>query len=250
MRAAALVVALLAAGAARAEVSVPPLTGPVVDQAGLLDRNAVARLSALARAAREQQGGEGVQLQFLIVPALDGEPISDFSIRVAEAWKIGSRESDNGVLVTVARDDRAVRIEVGGGLEGALSDAQAGRIIRDTIVPNFRAGRFGEGLYDAAVQILGALNALPADAAIPPRTRPGFHLSSLALIGFGLLFLLLRIFAGFGGRRRRSLWGLPWIVGGAGWGGRGGWGGGGGFGGGSWGGGGGGFSGGGASGRW
>ncbi len=247
--------ALLAAVPARALVPVPPLAGPVVDLAGILDRSDQARLDQLARAARAQKGGQGVQLQFLTVPSLEGETIEDFSIRVAEAWKLGSRGSDNGVLVTVSRDDHAVRIEVGGGLEGELTDAQSAGIIRNTIVPAFRAGRFGDGLYGAGVQVLGALGSLPPDVAAPPRSRPAVHFSSLGIVFFVVIFLLIRIFSGFGYRRRSSLWGLPWILmgGGSRWGG-GGWGGGGlgggGGGGGSWSGGGGGFSGGGASGRW
>jgi uncharacterized protein len=244
---------LLWAAPARARIPVPPLTGPVVDLAGIVDRSDQARLDALSRAARAQKGGQGVQLQFLTVPSLEGEAIEDFSIRVAEAWKIGSRGSDNGVLVTVSRDDRAVRIEVGGGLEGELTDAQSSGIIRGTIVPAFRAGRFGDGLYDAGVQILGALGSLPSDVAAPPRSRPAVHLSSLAIVLFVVFFLLLRIFSGFAGRRRRSLWAFPWMIGGGPPFGRGGFGGGswgGGGGGGGWSGGGGGFSGGGASGRW
>jgi uncharacterized protein len=252
---AAMALLLLAAAPAGAQVRIPALTGPVVDRAGLLDRTGAARLAALARAARAEQGGQGVQLQYLIVPSLEGEAIEDFSIRVAEAWKIGTKGADNGILVTVSRDDRAVRIEVGGGLEGGLTDVQSARIIRQTIVPAFRAGRYDEGLYDAGVQVLGALNALPQDVAAPPRSRPGVHFSSLALMGFLIFFFVIRILTGFGRRRSRWLWGLPWIIGGGsrwGGGGGGGWGGGGGFGGGggSWGGGGGGFSGGGASGRW
>lgn len=243
--------ALLVAAPARAETKVPALTGPVVDEAGLLDRGDEARLEALARAARAQQGGRGVQLQFLIVPSLDGEPIEDFSIRVAEAWKIGSKGADNGVLVTVSRDDRAVRIEVGGGLEGELTDVQASRIIRDAIVPAFQRGQYGDGLYQAGVQILGALGALPANVAAPPRSRPAAHVSSLTVLFFVVAFLFLRIMAGFGARRRGLLWALPWILGSGGRGRGGPWGGGGfGGGGGGWSGGGGGFSGGGASGRW
>ncbi|HET6436972.1 MAG TPA: TPM domain-containing protein [Anaeromyxobacter sp.] len=248
--------ALQGALPARGLVPVPPLTGPVVDLAGMLDRGEVARLSALARAARAQHGGQGVELQFLTLPSLEGEPIEDLSIRVAEAWKIGSKGADNGVLVTVSRDDRAVRIEVGGGLEGALTDAQSFRIIRDTIGPAFRAGRFGDGLYDAGVQILGALGALPPEVAGSPRSRPAVHFSSLAIVLFVILFLVIRIVSGFGYGRRRSLFGVPWIFmggggsrlgGGGRFGGGGGWGGGGG---GGWSGGGGGFSGGGASGKW
>jgi uncharacterized protein len=244
-----LVVAVLGLAAlpAAAELPVPALTGPVVDQAGVLDRRDEDRLSALAGAARAAQGGQGVQLQYLLVRSLEGEPIESFSIRVAEGWKIGSREQDNGVLVTVAVEDRQVRIEVGGGLEGGLTDAQSARIIRGAIVPAFRAGRYGDGLYEAGVQILGALGALPSGAVPARRSAPAARGSSLLVLLFVIVFVLLRIFSGFAPRRRRSLWwGGPWGGGGfGGFGGRGGFGGGGG-----WSGGGGGFSGGGASGRW
>jgi uncharacterized protein len=219
-----------------------------VDAAGLLDRAAARRLEALSRAARAVEGGQGVQLQYLVVRSLDGEPIEDYSIRVAEAWRIGTKGKDNGVLVTVAVEDRRVRIEVGGGLEGALTDVQASRIIRGTIQPEFREGRFGDGLYDAGVQILSALGSLPPDVrqgARRPRpvgVAPPFF--GLLVVLFVIATILGNIFRGFGPRRSRHLWwgGGPWMGGGGG----GSWGGGGG----SWGGGGGGFSGGGASGRW
>jgi len=234
---------------ARAAVPIPPLAGPVVDAAGLLDRGAARRLESLARAARGAEGGQGVQLQYLVVRSLEGEPIEDYSIRVAEAWRIGTKGKDNGVLVTVAVDDRAVRIEVGGGLEGGLTDAQASRIVRGTIVPEFREGRYGDGLYDAGVQILSALGALPADVRQGARGRgrgvTGLPPFAGIFIAFIVIASIIRnVLGGFGLRRRRHLWwgGGPW-TGGGGWGG-----GGGGGGGGS--GGGGGFSGGGASGRW
>jgi uncharacterized protein len=242
----ALAVALLAAGPARAGVPVPALSGPVVDEAGLLSRPDAARLERLARAAREQRGGKGPQLQFVIVRTLAGEPIEDFTIRLAEAWKVGEAARDDGVIVAVASEDRQVRIEVGNGVEGGLTDAQSSRIIRGTIAPAFQAGRFGDGLYDAGVQILAALGALPQGVSRPAPP----HAARSPVIGF-LIFLVitsvLRGFLGFGLRRRRHLWwgGGPWIGGGWGGGGLGGRGGGGG-----WSGGGGGFSGGGASGRW
>ena len=101
LRAAAVVLALALPASGRAQVPVPQLTGPVVDTAGLLDASDRRRLEDLARSARARENGEGVQLQYLIVPTLGGEPIEDFSIRVAEAWKIGSKGRDNGILVTV-----------------------------------------------------------------------------------------------------------------------------------------------------
>jgi uncharacterized protein len=231
-----------------AETPVPALTGPVVDAAGLLSRTDVARLERLSRAARAASGGRGVQLQYLVVPSLRGEPIEDYSIRVAERWRIGTKGEDNGVLVTVAVEDRAVRIEVGGGIEGGLTDLQASRIIRGTIVPAFQANRYGDGLHDAGVAILGALGALPSGVQPVRRPAPQVRVSSLALVALFVFFFFIRPLLGFGRRRRRHLWwgGGPWIGGGGfgGFGGRGG-----GFGGG-WSGGGGGFSGGGASGRW
>jgi uncharacterized protein len=238
---------LLLPAAAGARLPVPPLSGPVVDQAGILDAASERRLEALARGAREAPGG-GVQLQFLTVRSLEGEPIEDYSIRVAEAWRLGGAERDDGLLVTLAVEERAVRIEVGGGLEGGLTDAQASRILRGTIAPAFQAGRFGDGLYEAGVQALAALGALPADVArrqAQPHPRARFPV--LGIVILFVVFSVLRSFTGFGRRRRRHLWwgGGPWIGGGGGT-----FGGGLGGGGGGWSGGGGGFSGGGASGRW
>lgn len=150
---------------AQAAVPVPALTGPVVDEAGLLDAGSRRQLEALSRAALAQEGGRGVQLQYLIVRTLDGEAIEDFSMRVAEAWGLGGSTADNGVLLTVAAEDRQVRIEVGQGIEGGLTDIQSARIIRNTIAPAFRAGRYGDGLHGAGVEILSALGALPKDVA-------------------------------------------------------------------------------------
>lgn len=242
-----LLAGLLAAGAARAEAPIPPLAGPVVDTANLLGPRDVARLEALARAARAVEGGRGVQLQYLVVPSLEGEDIAGYSIRVAERWQLGEADRDNGVLVTVAVQDRAARIEVGNGIEGGLTDVQSSRIIRSVLAPAFQQGRYGDGLYETGVQILAALGALPKDVAPAQRVvRRETHVPAMGILGFFVLMMILRAFTGFGRRRRRSMWwgGGPFI--GGGWGG-GGFGGGGG---GGWSGGGGGFSGGGASGRW
>jgi uncharacterized protein len=222
----------------------------VVDTAGLLDGRSRERLSRLARSARAREGGEGVQLQYLLVPGLDGEPIEEFSIRVAEAWRIGTRGKDDGILVTVALRDRAYRIEVGGGLEGEIPDALARRIGDQILRPAFRAGRFGEGLYDAGAQLLTLAGAATEEVAEQARGRrrgvTGFPAGAGALLAlFVALWVVGSVMRGFGPRRRRHLWwgGGPWMGGG-------GWGGGLGGGGGGWSGGGGGFSGGGASGRW
>jgi uncharacterized protein len=241
---------LLAALALAAPV--PDLTGPVVDEAGVLSSAEARRLDALARAGLAQSGARGVQLQFLLVETLDDQPIEDFSIRVAERWKLGTKGKDNGLLVVVVTKDRKMRIEVGGGLEGEVTDAQAARVIRDVMAPAFRQGKYGAGLYGAGVQLLSAAGALPASVDrrdLARRKLPG------AFDGwFSPLLLLIPLvwfIAMVSGWRRRS---SPWWWGGwggGGFGGGGGWGsGGGGGGGGGWSGGGGGFSGGGASGGW
>ena len=258
--AAALAILLLASAApAVAGTAVPRLTGPVMDEAGVLDAGWQRRLSDLARAARAQHGGAGPQLQYLLVKTLDGDPIEDYSMRVAEAWKLGTKGKDDGVLVVVAVKDRKVRIEVGGGLEGGLTDAQSGRIIRTAIAPAFREGRYGEGLYAAGQQILGALGSLPEEMSQEPRRQAQkgvaapvvggllgflFSLGVPALVLLVIAFVVLRALFGAGRRGPRG----PWGGGGFGGGGLGG----GGFsgGGGGWSGGGGGFSGGGASGSW
>jgi uncharacterized protein len=244
--------ALLAlASVARAEPVIPPLTGPVVDTAGLLSGGDERRLSELARSARAREDGQGVQLQYLIVPSLDGDPIEDYSVRVAEKWKIGTKGRDNGLLVTLAVQDRAWRIEVGGGLEGEIPDALARRIGDQIMVPQFRAGRYADGLYDAGAQLLTLAGVAPDEVQAHARSQrrgvtrlPSGAGALIAL--FVILWIVSNVFRGFGPRRRRSMWwgGGPWI-GGGGFGG-GGFGGGGG----GWSGGGGGFSGGGASGRW
>jgi uncharacterized protein len=225
-------------------LAVPPLTGPVVDLASMLSTADRSRLEELARLAREQENGNGVQLQFLLVPSLQGVPIEDFSIRVAEAWKIGSKGKDNGLLFVVSRDDRRTRIEIGGGLEGELTDLQSARILRNIVQPEFREGRYGDGLYDGARQALAQLGALPAATSIahgrPSSPQSGFLGLLIFLIILAVLGALLR-------SRGRSGFFAPGGYYGGGFGG----GGGGGFGGGGgWSGGGGGFSGGGSSGSW
>jgi uncharacterized protein len=253
-----LVAALLVAPTAAAARAIPALTGPVVDEAGALDAGWRSRLGALCRAAWDQPADRRIQLQYLLVRSLEGDALEDFSMRVAESWKLGARGKDNGVLVLVAVQDRKVRIEVGGGIEGGLTDVQSGRIIRDAIRPAFREQRYGEGLYTAGVQILSAMGALPAEVV---ERRPAAHPFSRGrgLPTSLLIFLGLAVVIGVGsliqtarrGRTGLSGGGLgPSMGAGLGWGGGGGsWGGGGGDSS-SWGGGGGGFSGGGASDSW
>lgn len=241
---------LLAVNVFAADFPVPALTGPVVDNAGLLSPRTRSELEDLIRRLHE---AGGTQLQVLTVPDLAGLSIEEASIKVTDKWKLGSAKDDNGVLLMIAAKERRVRIEVGQGREGDLPDVRASRIIREVIVPRFR-----EGDADAAVTagVLSIIHYTDPDfleksGVSIRKERRGNGVSGLTLLWilFLVFIFLSRIFIG---PRRRGLMGLGGgFFGGSGWGG-GGFGGGGfgGGGGGGWSGGGGGFSGGGASGGW
>jgi len=127
---------------ALAEVAVPPLTGRVVDQTGTLSSGDIALLT---QTLKDLETRKGSQIAVLIVPTTDGEAIEQFSIRVAEAWKIGRKKVDDGALLVIAKNDRHLRIEVGYGLEGALTDVTTKRIIDEDITPRFKSGDFAAG---------------------------------------------------------------------------------------------------------
>ncbi len=154
----------LAAPAAAQETAIPYLSGRVVDQAGILSTQARERLAAMLQAHERATGN---QIVLLAVPTLGGEGVEDYAVRVFEEWKPGSRDKDNGVLFLVVPQDRRVRIEVGYGLEGTLTDATASRIIRDLMTPRFREGNYDVGIeagVTAAIQILEGSRSAGADA--------------------------------------------------------------------------------------
>jgi uncharacterized protein len=134
-----------------AGLDVPPLAGQVVDQARVLPLSTVESITAQL-AAHETKSSN--QVAVLIVPTLDGDSIEEFSHRVATAWKLGQKGTDNGVLLLVAIQERKVRIEVGYGLEGVLTDARSAQIIRHEIVPRFRAGDLAGGVMAGVQAIL------------------------------------------------------------------------------------------------
>ena len=134
-----------------AALDVPPLVGQVVDQARVLPPSTVESITAQL-AAHETKSSN--QVAVLIVPTLDGDTIEEFSHRVATAWKLGQKGTDNGVLLLVAIQERKVRIEVGYGLEGALTDIRSAQIIRNEIVPRFRAGDIPGGVTAGVDAIL------------------------------------------------------------------------------------------------
>lgn len=140
---------------ALALVAVPQLTGRVVDQTGTLSSGDVAQLT---QTLADLERRKGSQVAVLIVPTTDGEPIEQFSLRAAEAWKIGRKKIDDGALLVVAKNDRRMRIEVGYGLEGALNDVTARRIIDEVITPKFKSGDFAGGISAGINRVIGLIN--------------------------------------------------------------------------------------------
>jgi uncharacterized protein len=233
-----------------AELRFPDLSGRVVDQAGLLSASARDRLTNWLA---ELERAKGYQVVVATVPSLQGVPIEDFGYRLGRAWGIGEAGRNTGALLIVAPTERTVRIEVGYGLEGTLTDAQSRAIIERDILPAFRSGSYEQGILAGTAEILRTLGFEPTDAPERAPQAPGAPESG----GLGLLFFIgMILFIMFmnrrGGRRSRSI--LPYMLasyaaGSLGRSGRGSSGGGGSFGGGFRGGGGS-FGGGGASGRW
>lgn len=148
--------------------ALPRPQGYVSDFARLLDP--AARSSLEARLAAYDRA-TGNQIAVAVLPDLGGVPINEYTVRLEEAWKVGRKGRDNGVLLLVAQRERQVRIEVGYGLEGRITDADAGRIIREGLAPAFREGRYADGLRAAVEAIIGLIGA-PAGAAPGPARSP------------------------------------------------------------------------------
>jgi uncharacterized protein len=227
----------LIAAFAAAQIAVPPLKGRVNDLTGTLSAQ---QRQALEQTLAEFEGRKGAQIAVLLVPTTKPEPVQMFAVRVQEAWKLGRKGVDDGVLLAIAKDDRELHIEVGYGLEGVLTDGLSSLIINQTIVPRFKAGDIAGGIEAGADAIIHQLTLPPeeaqkvaAEAAARPESGGGFPI--FFLIPFLLFFVLpmLRAFRGGRGYRRSGLPGVVLWPGG--------------FGGGGWSGGGGGFSGGGGS---
>ena len=164
--------------AAHADVAVPPLTGRVVDQTGTLSAG---EISALTQKLESLERRKGSQVAVLIVPTTEPESIEQFSIRVADAWKIGRKKIDDGALLVVAKNDRKLRIEVGYGLEGALTDVTANRIINEIIVPRFRSGDFAGGISAGVERIIAVIDGekLPAPVSQSQSSNLADHIGDV-----------------------------------------------------------------------
>ena len=256
----------------RAQVEIPELSHRVTDLTATLSS---LQTTALENRLAAFETKKGSQIAVLIVPTTQPEDIAQFSIRVAEAWKIGRKNIDDGVILIVAKEDRKLRLEVGYGLEGAIPDAIAKRVIAETITPFFKKGDYAGGIEAGVTQLMQLIEgeSLPeSDNEPSAQMNEGafmFILLGGLIVGFILSVMMGRVMggmlAGLGtGALVALFFGLSFAVvliglmvffivgvrhrGGGGWSSGGGFGGGSG---GSWGGGGGGsFGGGGASGSW
>ena len=200
IRAALLALALGWSAVAGAQVAVPLLTGHVIDQTGTLSAE---QKAALEQTLQAFEASKGSQLAVLIVPTVAPEAIEQYSLRVAEQWKLGRKKVDDGAILVVAKDDRAMRIEVGYGLEGALTDATSKRIISEIITPRFQKGDFYGGLNAGVDQIIRVVDGepLPAPRATVTGGAAGVQqygpiLLILALVIGGVLRAVLGRFAG------------------------------------------------------
>ena len=198
-------------------LAIPPLTARVTDLTATL---APAEAAALEAKLADWEARTSNQLVVLVVPTTQPEPIESYSLRVAEKWKIGRKGQDNGALFLVAKNDRKMRIEVGYGLEGMLTDVTARRIIAENVAPAFRENRFAAGInagVDRIIAVVAEGKPLP-----PPKTenvrRPGrgFSFDTLLLILFVVVPVVGGVLRRIFGRLLGSTVGAG-IVGGAAW---------------------------------
>jgi uncharacterized protein len=209
---------LLLALPAWAQVAVPPLKGPVTDLTGTLTRE---QLAALEQMLHSFEARKGSQIAVLMVPSTAPEPVEQYALRVAEQWKIGRSKIDDGAILVVAKNDRALRIEVGYGLEGALNDATASRIIREVIAPRFRQNDFYGGINAGVDRIIRVIDGepLPAPARSAPQVEGGLWqllpvlLILAVVVGAALRAMLGRVLGALttGG----AVGAIAWIIAGA-----------------------------------
>jgi len=178
---------------------VPPLTSQVTDLTGTLS---APERQALESKLHDWEARTTNQLAVLIVPSTTPEPIEEYSLRVAEAWKIGQKGKDNGAIFLIAKDDKRMRIEVAYGLEGVLTDVTSRRIIGETVAPYFKQGQFAQGInagVDRIIEVVGSGEPLPAEPARRAAPRRSFD--------FGNLFIILLFAVPIVGGILRSMFG-------------------------------------------
>jgi len=170
-------------------LEVPKLQGYVNDYAGMISAQAKAVLEQELQAFEQS---DSTQIVVLTIPSLEGEVLEEFSIKVAEQWKIGQKGKDNGIIVLVSKQDRKIRVEVGRGLEGKITDLMSGRIIDLVIMPKFKRGDFDGGLISGVHALIDASRGeFKADSSRQPRRRNGQSRLLTFLIFGGIAILVL-----------------------------------------------------------
>jgi len=190
-------------------LDVPPLAGRVNDYAGIITPP---MRQELERKLAEFERSDSTQIVVLTIPTLGGENLEEFSIKVAEAWRIGQKGIDNGAILLVAKEERKIRIEVGRGLEGKLTDLVAGRIIRGEMAPRFKAGDYDGGIAAGVSAIMavakGEYAASPRDIKQGGRSaHPVYTLGFFLLVACIVLGAISKYLGGAAGAA-----GLPYIV--------------------------------------
>jgi len=183
-----LFLALMLQAAAVTARDIPSLSARVNDYADMLSPATRQQLeSVLAALERE----ESTQLAVLTIDSLQGENLEEFSLKVVEKWRLGQKGLDNGVLLLIAKNDRKLRIEVGYGLEGVLTDLTSGRIIRNIITPQFKNGNFDQGVIDGVSAMIAAVRGeFSAQTAVSSAKRSADDISGFVVF---LLFILFNI---------------------------------------------------------
>jgi uncharacterized protein len=182
-------------------LDVPPLRGYVNDYAGMISPQAKTTLENELKAFEQT---DSTQVVILTIPSLEGEVLEEFSIKVAEVWKIGQKVKDNGVILLVAKQERKIRIEVGRGLEGRLTDLMSGRIIDLVIKPRFKRDDFDGGFIAGTSALIDATRGeFKVDGSHPGRKEDTFSQILSVLFISGIILLVLgsvsRILAGIAG---------------------------------------------------
>jgi uncharacterized protein len=163
----------LSAGAADGDPQpIPPLKAHVTDLTGTLNAQQQQALESDLTALEQRKGS---QVGVLIVPTTQPEDIAQYGIRVGDAWKLGRKGTDDGVILIVAKDDHRVRIEVGRGLEGAIPDVACARIIREYVTPKFRVGDFNGGIHDATDALTKLIDGEPLPPPLTDERSPRRH---------------------------------------------------------------------------
>ncbi len=184
------ILCLLLASWVQAEVAVPPLAARVTDLTATLQPGQRAALEQTLKAFEDKKGS---QIAILIVPTTQPETIEQYSIRAAESWKLGRKGVDDGVLLLVAKDDRKMRIEVGYGLEGAIPDAVAKRIVSEIVAPYFKQGDYFGGIGAGVERIVEAIEGEPLPEKKPARSAGGMAFSGDWLV---IAFIVATVLGG------------------------------------------------------